>query len=225
MNTTQLQEQLPALYLRLNGYFVSGFIVHAIPGGEQTNLTQVDALAVRFPHNAEPERGVLPSEYLQTSGDVTDILICEVKGGEEPLQFNRALRTNPAALRSVLRWVGAFTDTEIDTLVGPLKELLSPRETDHPDAFKTLACGGTYQLRGVLFALDRLAPRRNQPRYIDGEELIGHLWKCLREQAPRPECATRYDLGLWGPHEEIVRFFKEAPHEPTIKNIYDAFHV
>ena len=61
MEISDFQEQLSALYLRLNGFFVSGFIVHAPQnefndkGEPRKNRTEVDVLAVRFPHNIELE--------------------------------------------------------------------------------------------------------------------------------------------------------------------------
>ena len=72
-----LEEELLQLYLRLNGYFVTGFIVHSSIHGR--NKTEVDALAVRFPYNAEPERGLGPSPLLEPSATLLDLLICEVK--------------------------------------------------------------------------------------------------------------------------------------------------
>src|SRR5215469_582268 len=109
MKRHDLQEVVSSLYLRLNGYFTSGFIVHA-PGGDRAgNRTQLDALAVRLPYSSEPEREVLPSEYLQIPANMTDIVLCEVKGGREALQFNEALR-HVDAIRSVLRWIGAFEE-------------------------------------------------------------------------------------------------------------------
>src|ERR1700731_3077069 len=113
MRKSEIQETLVSLYLRLNGYFVSGFIVHA-PGIDSAgNRTQVDALAIRLPYNSEPEREVMPSEYLQIPTGTTDIALCEVKGGHEALQFNQGLR-GPDAIRSVLRWIGAFEEKEME---------------------------------------------------------------------------------------------------------------
>jgi hypothetical protein len=56
---SDIQERLLHLYLRLNGYFVSGFIPHSHEHGKI--LTQVDALAVRHPFNCEPKRGIEPT--------------------------------------------------------------------------------------------------------------------------------------------------------------------
>lgn len=124
MRRHDLQEQLAALYLRLNGYLVSGFIVHAQPGGKETNRTQVDALGVRFPYSCEPEREIKQSVFLQIPDNVTDILICEVKGGKEALKFNERLRKDSGALRSVLRWIGAFTEDEINGLVPAVQKAI-----------------------------------------------------------------------------------------------------
>ena len=89
MDKSEVQEDLLSLYLRLNGFFVSSLIVHSHQHGH--NRTEIDALAVRFPHNSEPERKVGPDEYLETSAEHIDLLICEVKSGGSPLRFNPAL--------------------------------------------------------------------------------------------------------------------------------------
>jgi hypothetical protein len=50
------QEDLLKLYLRLNRFFITGFIIHSPDLGK--NRTEIDALAIRLQHNAEPERVV-----------------------------------------------------------------------------------------------------------------------------------------------------------------------
>lgn len=45
MDKSDIQETLVLLYLRLNGYFGTGFIVHA----PQRNKTEMDVLAIRLP--------------------------------------------------------------------------------------------------------------------------------------------------------------------------------
>src|SRR5947208_601368 len=76
---SRLQESLLHLYLRLNGFFVTGFIVHSPVRG---NLrTEIDALAIRMGYHAEPERLIVPSSYfLGPAEGKIDLLICEVKG-------------------------------------------------------------------------------------------------------------------------------------------------
>lgn len=59
---SEVQEALLSLYLRLNGYFITSFIVHSSEFGK--NEAQIDALAVRHPFNAEPQREVDTSPFL-----------------------------------------------------------------------------------------------------------------------------------------------------------------
>src|SRR5580658_7819091 len=72
---SRMQEQLLSLYLRLNGYFVSGLIVHSPTPGE--NFTEVDLLGIRFPRSREPERQIDSDPLLETSTDLIDLVICE----------------------------------------------------------------------------------------------------------------------------------------------------
>jgi hypothetical protein len=67
----EIQETLVSLYLRLNDFFVSGFIVHASHGVG----TEMDVLAVRFPSHKEPEREVQPCRYLAVPTDHIDSLL------------------------------------------------------------------------------------------------------------------------------------------------------
>lgn len=101
---SRIQEQLATLYLRLNGFFVSGFIVHSSTHG--FNQTELDALALRLPYSSEPEREIGPDPRLDLSTKYTELLLCEVKSRGQPLQFNAALRSKPDAIASVLRWAG-----------------------------------------------------------------------------------------------------------------------
>jgi hypothetical protein len=227
MRKSDFQEELASLYLRLNGYFVSGFIVHGQDNSPQSNRTQVDILALRLPHNSEEEREVGPSEQLQTSSIHTDILICEVKGGKQDLQFNPSLRDDPDAVRSVLRWIGAFEEKKVEELVPRVSDILSPRDLHSPDSFPQIEeSEGPVQflVRAILFAPDRKAPARNQPRYIHGQEILDYIWMCLRPEKPRSECAIRYDFGAWAVYRDLVCYFKELDRKPeSLKCIYDHF--
>jgi hypothetical protein len=89
MTKGQVQEALVTLYLRLNGYFTTGFIVHSPIHGR--NRTEVDILGVRFPLSAEPIRGVGTDEQFGASNEVVDFVIGEVKSRGEQLRFNEAL--------------------------------------------------------------------------------------------------------------------------------------
>lgn len=216
MDISNLQEQLAGLYLRLNGYFVSGFIIHAPEGefnkkGEPRKVRgEIDLLGVRFPNNAEPERQVDPSEYLYVSDKLIDILICEVKGGAQPLQFNEGLRTNPDAVLSVLRWIGILDEDSTRIIMDDLMPIFSTQYPNKPDEFREYPIPNTnYRLRAIFFAPDRSVPKEaNQQRYIHGDEILSYIWRCLRPTKVRPSSQTRYDFGLWGAYEEIIRYFK-----------------
>lgn len=206
MDKGQLQEALVTLYLRLNGYFTSGFIVHSpIPG---RNVTELDVLAVRFPHNAEPERAVEVAGELDSSADLIDFVIGEVKSYGEQLQFNDALRGSAATVASILRWWGFLTAEEVTALVEPVAGILAP----HPGAVTapTILGPRNARVRAILFSPETNARRNNQPWFIPGPPIFAHIWRCLRPPAPRAACATTYDFGTWGRElEPIVRYFKD----------------
>ena len=72
---SKIQEAMVLLYLRLNGFFVTGFIAQSAV--QHRTLAEIDALAVRMPHSAEPEREIGPHELLDLSSEYTDLVICE----------------------------------------------------------------------------------------------------------------------------------------------------
>lgn len=239
MNRSDIQEQLATLYLRLNGYFTSGFIVHA-PRAEyndagelRRNRSELDVLAVRFPHNAEPEREVGPSPFLDVSSEFIDILICEVKGGTNKApQFNSGLRQNPNSVRSVLRWVGLYDDEQIVKLIPPVIKILATQNPNDHESYREyipseeINRGLKTRIRAILFAPDRPPSQRGQTKFIHGEEMIDYIWLCLQPDKPRLNCETRYDFGLWSGHEQLVRFFKTTEHKPAeIRNVYAALDV
>ena len=233
MDISDLQEQLSSLYLRLNGYFVSGFIIHA-PEGEVNEKGayrkvrgEIDALPVRFPFNKEPEREAGPSDYLHVSDEKIDILICEVKGGEQALQFNEGLRSDPNRVLSVLRWIGILNEKVIEKEIEHDIKILSTQYANRPDQFREYNIPDTnYRIRAILFAPDQQAATQpNQQRYIYGEEVMKYIWRCLRPQEKRPLSQTRYDYGLWGTYEEIVRYFKykKCDNPRDINELYTHF--
>jgi hypothetical protein len=216
----QIQEALVTLYLRLNGYFTSGFIVHSPQHGK--NKAEIDILAVRFPGNAEPERGVDIARELGPSKTLIDVVVAEVKSRGQQLRFNESLRTDPAAVASVLRWVGLFSEIEIPDLTGKLVGALDPQ---HPSAAEPPTVEGPRKtrVRGLLFSPERDSRRDNQPWFLPGPPLLTHLWHCLRPPTPRAACATTYDFGLWGRElEPVVRCFKDAVQQPnTFRDLCD----
>jgi len=229
MDKSDLQETLVSLYLRLNGYFVSGFIVQAPQGVG----TEIDILAVRFPQHQEPAREVLPCPHLATLTDQIDFLIGEVKGGRGTVNFNVRFRDNPAAIRSVLQRFGAFADSEIDRLNAAIPDLLDPSKLLHARSFPALdvkigdARGALdAKLRFIPFAAEQARPEHNARPYLFADDLINFIWQCFRPPHPRPECDVQYNnYELWGPHfAPIVYYFKDKTRTTpgTIHDLYAA---
>jgi hypothetical protein len=191
--------------IRLNGYFVSGFIVHSPEHGR--NITQVDALAVRHKFNREPNRGIGPSPFLKPKG--TDLLVCEVKSRYEPLHFNESFRNSDGAIRDVLRWAGLFDEEETIRIAHDLKPLLQPC-TPAREAEMGVPGTGETIVRPLLCSPEKRSRRENQPWSLCGSEMFSYIAECLNPKAPRDACSIRYDINLWGSSlAPLVRYFKE----------------
>jgi hypothetical protein len=220
MDISDAQETIAALYLRLNGYFVSSFIAHA-PFG---NMTEIDVLAVRFPFHREAEREVDVCRRLIPPADGIDVVIGEVKGGHSRPNFNSALRDRPETMAKVLHRVGAFGDLEIEKWKHDVPTLLAPTNLRTATTFPCLVANDR-QVRFVLFAPDQNRPSNGGP-VIFGDDMTGYIWSCLRPQTRRQQCDTSgYDLNLWG-HQfsKLVSYFKDPSREKPgpIGEIYDA---
>lgn len=216
---SRVQENLLSLYLRLNGYFITGFIMHSAKRGQ--NLTEIDLLAVRFPYNTEPERQVGTDISLETSNDAIDLAICEVKSRGQQLQFNRTLLASPDRIAGVLRWAGVYQEQEIVELAPQVLKALS---TDNQFSAEIPCIVGPRQtrIRGLLCCPELNSRRNNQPRFLTGATILGFISRCLCPTEQRSTCATRYDFSLWGPYEDIVRYIKSTDPEDfgTINDLY-----
>ncbi len=212
MNKAEAQEALVTLYLRLNGYFTSGFIVHSSKPG--ANQTELDVLAVRFPLSAEPVRCVGVAEELDSWHQGIDFVIGEVKSHGQKLRFNDALRNSRDAVSAVLQWWGFFTDQEREALVEPVLGILAP--SSGASSAPTVVGPRCARVRALLFSPETGKRRKEQAWFIPGPPIFLFIWRCLRPTQLRPECATTYDFGRWGRElEPIVRYFKDkATKEP-----------
>src|SRR5688572_1122972 len=214
MKRSDVQEAVVSLYLRLNGYFVSGFIVHAARG----TATEMDVLAVRFPCHREPEREVEPCYRLKIPEDCIDFLVGEVKGGSNNVNFNVRFRTDPTSIRSVLRRFGAFDGTEIERVCEAAPQLLDPQSLRRSATFPTLDVApvaevGTQQvkLRFIPFAAEQQRSSAAARPYIFIDDILSFVWKCFRPEHQRQHSDTRYNYNLWGPEfTTMVRYFKDA---------------
>ena len=218
---SNLQENLLNLYLRLNGYFVTGFIAHSPEWGK--NRAEIDALALRHPYHSEPERSVEPSAYIQTSSEIIDLVICEVKSKGQQLQFNESFRDSVEAIGSVLRWSGLFFEDEIIELANSLSKIMQPREKSVQE-IPCLIGPRNAQIRLFLCSPERWEKKENQPWFIPGSEIFSYLRGCFNPEKKRDACSTRYDFSSWGEiYEPIVRYIKEKEDDQVLGNMEDLY--
>ena len=225
MQKSDLQETLFSLYLRLNGYFVTGFVVHASEG----NTTELDTLAVRFPNHKEPEREVDPCGILEVSNEKIDFLICEVKGGTKAANFNNALRKNKDAIRSVLNRIGAFENDDLDVVENEIEILMAPNKVSKSSTIPIVNVpGDKSQIRLILVVPDQVRPEKKPKSYIYGSDIIEYIWKCFRPENTREACCVVYNWNLWGEqYRKLVAYFKDNQRtEPgNMNNIYEHFGI
>ena len=228
MDRSDVQETLVSLYLRLNGYFVSGFIVHA----PHRTRTEMDALAVRFPNHQEPEREVQSCEHLAIPANHIDFIVGEVKGGGSAVNFNSRFRENPAAIRTVLRRFGAFNETEITDVVSRVSDVLVPANLKRAPAFPELNLAvfqsdcGVAKLRFVPFAPEQSRPDAHARPYVFGDDMMTFVWRCFRPEQQRPMCDDHYNYELWGPQfTSMVDYFKQPTRHTagTVADLYQEY--
>lgn len=220
---SRITEDLAILYLRLNGYFTTGFMLHSPEVGKIQ--TEIDCIGVRFPHSAEYERGIGPDAFLNPSAAHIDLVLCEVKRGKEPLQFNKAVRKDVERFERVLRWAGLFTDVQIEQLALEVMRVLTPQAVASV-TIPEVIFQDRVRIRGLVFAPDRdvAARKPTQPFFVGGDKIFDYAWRCLCPRAPRLSCATVYDYTSWGYLEPIVRYFKEHGGE-SAGTVDDLFKV
>lgn len=213
----QVQETLVHLYLRLNGYFVTGFIVHSEIQG--ANKSQLDGVAVRHRWSREPEREVTPSPFIFRH--CTDLLLCEVKSGENA-RFNSSLVDDLAAVECVLRWTGLLTEREVVTTAKRLQPLLKPNACRRRCAAGVKIRRGNLCVRALRCVPEMADSTKSDLWVLAGDEIISYLTKCLHTPRQNGLCSQQYDYGAWGPlFEPIVRCFKNETPPTTIGEIYD----
>ncbi len=230
MDKSDIQEILVSLYLRLNGYFVSGFIVHA----SRRVGTEMDVLAVRFPRHKEPVREVHPCNHLAIPANCIDFIVGEVKGGSNNVNFNVRFRDDPEAIRTVLQRFGAFADAEIDRVCAAVPGILEPGKLKRSASFPELdvaLCGEAAgmqnaKLRFVPFAAEQRRSSGATRPYVFEDDLLGFVWTCFRPEQQRQGCDVRYNYELWGPQfVRLVSYFKDASRTApgTIQDIYQGY--
>jgi hypothetical protein len=200
-------EALASLYLRLNGYFTTGFIAHKPDG----NRTEVDIIAVRFPKHCETEVGVGCCNRLPITNGI-DVIIGEVKNRDElkKVCFNNVFYTKEA-LKSILKYMGLFDGNEIEALVVSIANDKGNQNNVFPE-YKSKLNGSDVDvsLKLVLFAIKQKSTESENRSFIFYDDIMRHLKNRLVHPQPRAECASRYNFDLWGPlYEPTIRYFKE----------------
>ena len=218
-----IQESLVALYLRLNGFYTSGHILHAdLETLVIRERGEIDVFAIRLPFSCEPETGVPPSRYLSVENGILEIIIGEVKSGNEPIQFNTSLRESANMVR-VLRRAG-FTGNEetLQKVAQKLTVSMAPQPVNHPEnriielLQPTSDIHYPTRIRPIIFHLGHRRPRNNQAWFLGYEEIMNDIWQRLRPEFQPDTCQRVYYKHLWGPvFDAIVAYFKdENRNEP-----------
>lgn len=227
ISKSNLQEKLVALYLRLNGYMTTGLILHS--PNDKAVEGEIDIIGVRFLNHKQPDRVIECAKELEIPNDVRiDIIIGEVKGGKNPLQFNDSVRIYLERVKKLFQWIGISEDKDLDNLVISFMNEIQVKEIQKPSPFPIIRHSDV-SIRPILFAPDKTLQKHNQLRFINGKELITFCWNCFRPENRRETCETDYQaMNNWGEQfERLVGYFKNLNIQSpgVIKDIYDHFKV
>lgn len=221
-----IQEQLATLYLRLNGYFTTGYIIHS---DEKKIEGELDILAVRFPLHKQDDTEHNSSKYLELAENI-DVIIAEVKSKGQPLQFNDCLKQQNSLepLQKLLFWIGVLEDDKIDQIATEINTLVQTKENSQQKTFRSTQIiatrFGNLAIRPILFSPERININ-NTDKFINWTELNDFIWLCLCPAEPRMKCGTRYDFTAWGQgFNEIIKVYKDRQKTQnkfqTIDEIY-----
>ncbi len=222
-----IQEQLATLYLRLNGYFTTGYIIHS---DEKKIEGELDILAVRFPLHKQDDTEHNSSEFLEISSNI-DIIIAEVKSKGQQLQFNNCLKQQVTLepLQKLLKWTGILTEDKIDDIAIELNALVQPIENSQLQSFRSTKIietnFGYATIRPILFSPEKLNIN-NADKFINWTEINDFIWLCLCPADRREKCGTRYDFTAWGQgFNEIVKAYKDRQkNQVKFKDITELYN-
>ncbi len=223
-----IQENLVKLYLRLNGYFTTGFIVHSQK--PYKIQSEIDILAVRFPFHIQNDTGHNSSPTLKLT-DGIDIIIAEVKSHGQSLKFNKSLYENHSneSWTKILNWTGLFKNpAQINELSIKLQNIVKPVANSQLKDFRSIIATsefGKISIRPILFSPERINPN-NADKFINWTEINDFIWYCLAPISIRELCATTYDFTAWGENlNGIVKLYKDrAKKNDKYKNIEELYN-
>lgn len=224
---SNIQENISTLYLRLNGYLTTSFIIH---NSENKISGELDVLAIRFPNHSQNDTEHNSSKFLEVP-ETIDLVIAEIKSNGKSVQFNKPLRQTESAIEvwtKILKWIGILDSNEIKSIVPELIDLVQTKENSQLTTLKSSNViqtkFGLLSIRPILFSPERI-DLNNADKFIGWTEINGFIWKCLCPNEQRGECGTRYDFTAWGTSLfEIVKVFKDRQKSQikleTINELY-----
>jgi hypothetical protein len=218
MTKSDVHEILAQLYLRLNGYFTTGLILHSPEWGRAR--TEIDCFAVRHPYHCQSDRRVETSDFLGEYDGETDLILCEVKSELGALGFNQPVRDDLEALRAALRWAGVWTEEEIHSVAERFQPLLQS-DVSIDDARAGIV-EGSCRIRGLLCCPPCSEGTANRWCLL-GSEIFRFAVLCFNPPTPRESCSTRYNFRQWGyPFTPVVTYFKhgDGKAEITLEGLY-----
>lgn len=217
-----INEALATLYLRLNGYFTTGLILHSPKWGQAR--TETDCLAIRHPGHCQSERGVETAEFLGIQKGEVDLIVCEVKSVPEQIAFNEPLRTDLESVHALLRWAGVFDERQVLSVAVRLQPLFS----DGVEAARSRSgvVEGRYRIRGLLCCPPASEEDCKGRWCLVGPEILRFVNECFNPSVRRDACSTRYNFQQWGyALAPIVQYFKDSDvpkgSRPTLQGLYE----
>jgi hypothetical protein len=212
-------ETLLTLYLRLNGFFTTGLVVHHPERGRAR--TEIDCLAVRHPWHAQPEREVPCAPFLAPAPGIVDLLICEAKSAAKDVAFNAALKNDAAAAADVLRWSGLFSEHTLPAVSARVRDLL--QDNVGLEQARNGIRADNVRVRGLL-CCPPVATADVPDRWcLVGAEILDFASRCFNPPEPRCTCSTRYNFLNWGRElAPLVQYFKglEPGERPSLERLY-----
>lgn len=223
MKKSDIDESLATLYLRLNGYFTTGLIIHSSEHGKAT--TEVDCIAIRMPNHRQPDRIVSDAPFLRIKPGLTDLIICEVKSDPQSVTFNNSLKSNQQAIEAILEWAGIHSREKIGNVAEKFQPLLND-QASFDQAVSGISEDGVC-LRGLL-CCPTSAPIDGTRWLLDGTEILRYAEECFNPPEHRETCSVRYNFQQWGyPLRKIVTWLKDTKRRnpATINDLYRHLNV
>ena len=221
-----IQESLVKLYLRLNGYFTTGFIIHS---NQKEINSEIDNISVRFPLHHQNDTEHNSSDFLNVSKNI-DIIISEVKSKGVKLQFNKSLYEKNCNQNwyKLLSWIGVFNSSQIEMISSEMIRLIKPVQNSKLKDFRVIeniqTDFGLVNLRAILFSPEKIS-NNSSDKIINWTEINDFIWFCLCPNEERINCGTEYDLTAWGSEfEYIIEVYKSRKKEQNkLKNIEELY--